>query len=365
MDAETRRGPVSGRTWAKLVGIVLAGSVVGIAIGLSLNWFPTQGSTIAHKIDTFWDVLLIVSVPIFAAVVTVVGFSVFRWRMRPGEEELDGPPIHGNTRLEVVWTTIPSVIIAALCAYAVVLLLDIQEAPAKGTRVVDVTGQQFAWTFQVEDEAGKPVASNRLVLPIGERVEFHVRSKDVLHDFWVPAFRLKVDAVPGITTKYSVVPNKLGRFDVVCAELCGLGHAFMRQYVNVVSPERYRTWLAANGAGKATGAVATGGGATTGAATGAIDGKQLFVAGKPATGAIACGACHTLKAAGTQAVTGPNLGAALKSDPVAAIRESIVNPNKEIATGYGKGIMPVNYGQTLSPAELDALATYIKKSVSG
>jgi cytochrome c oxidase subunit 2 len=344
---------------------VLAGSVVGIAIGLSLNWFPTQGSTIAHKIDTFWDVLLIVSVPVFVAVTTVVGFSVFRWRMRPGEEELDGPPIHGNTRLEVIWTTIPSVIIAALCAYAVVLLLDIQEAPAKGTRVVDVTGQQFAWTFQVKDEAGKPVNSNRLVLPIGEPVEFRIHSKDVLHDFWVPAFRLKVDAVPGITTKYSVTPNKLGRFDVVCAELCGLGHAFMRQYVNVVTPERYRTWLVAGRAGTATGAVNTGNGATAGAATGAIDGEQLFVAGKPATGAIACGACHTLKAAGTQATTGPNLDAALKTDPVSAIRESIANPNKEIVTGYGKGIMPVNYGQTLSPAELDALATYIKKSVSG
>jgi cytochrome c oxidase subunit 2 len=363
MDAETRRGPVSGRTWAKLVGIVLAGSLVGIAIGLSLNWFPTQGSTIAHRIDTFWDVLLIVSVPVFVAVTTVVGFSVFRWRMRPGEEELDGPPIHGNTRLEVIWTAIPSVVIAGLCAYAVVLLLDIQEAPAKGTRVVDVTGQQFAWSFQARDDAGHRIDTNRLVLPIGQPVEFHVHSKDVLHDFWVPAFRLKVDAVPGITTKYSLTPNKLGRFDVVCAELCGLGHAYMRQYVNVVTPERYRQWLVAARVGTATGAINTGTGAASGAATAAVDGKQLFVAGKPATGAIACGTCHTLKAAGTQGVTGPNLDAALKPDPVSAIREAITNPNKEVDKPYVKGLMPVNYGKVLSAAELDALATYIKKSV--
>ena len=220
--------------------------------------------------------------------------------MRPGEEELDGPPIHGNTRLEVIWTAIPSVIIAGLCAYAVVLLLDIQEAPAKGTRVVDVTGQQFAWSFQARDEAGHRIDTNRLVLPIGEPVEFRVHSKDVLHDFWVPAFRLKVDAVPGITTKYSLTPNKLGRFDVVCAELCGLGHAYMRQYVNVVTPERYRQWLVAARVGTATGAINTGTGAASGAATAAVDGKQIFVAGKPATGAIACGTCHTLKAAGTQ-----------------------------------------------------------------
>ena len=363
MDAETRRGPVSGGTWAKLVGIVLVSSLVGIAIGLSLNWFPTQGSTVAHKIDTFWDVLVIVSVPIFCAVATVVGFCVVRFRMQPGEEDLDGPPIHGNTRLEVIWTAIPSVIIAGLCAYAVVLLLDIQEAPAKGTRVVDVTGQQFAWTFQSRDDAGKRVDTNRLVLPLGEPVEFHVHSKDVLHDFWVPAFRLKVDAVPGITTKYSLTPNKLGRFDIVCAELCGLGHAYMRQYVNVVTPERYQKWLVAARVGTATGAINTGTGAASGAATAAVDAKQIFVAGKPATGAIACGACHTLKAAGTAGASGPNLDAVLKPDSVAAIRESIANPNKEIASGFQKGLMPVNYSKLLTAAELDALATYLKKSV--
>ena len=339
---------------------MLVSSVVGVAIGLALDWFPVQGATVAHKIDTFWDVLLIVSIPIFCAVSTVIGFSIFRWRMRPGEEKLDGPPIHGDTRLEVVWTAIPSVVIAALCAYAVVLLLDIQQSPAKGTRVVDVTGQQFAWTFKV-DAGGKPVNANRLVLPIGEAVEFRVHSKDVLHDFWVPAFRLKVDAVPGITTHYSVTPNRLGRFDVVCAELCGLGHAYMRQYVNVVSKARYAQWLATAGGG----AVATTPAGGAQAAAPAADGKQIFVAGKPATGAIACGACHTLKAAGTTSATGPNLDAALKTDPVAAIREATVNPGKEIAKGYGANIMPPNYGQTLSPAELDAVTAYIKKSVSG
>lgn len=359
MDAETRRGPVSGRTWAKLVGIVLASSLVGIAIGLGLDWFPTQGATVSHKIDTFWDVLLIVSIPIFCAVTTIVGYSVYRWRMRPGEERIDGPPIHGNTRLEVIWTAIPSVIIAGLCAYAVILLLDIQESPAKGTRVVDVTGQQFAWTFKV-DEGGRAVNASRLVLPIGEPVEFHVRTKDVLHDFWVPAFRLKVDAVPGITTKYAITPNKLGRFDIVCAELCGLGHAYMRQYVNVVSRERYDRWLQA-----ASGAAAAPKPGTQAAAPAAIDGRKLFVAGKPSTGAIACGACHALKAAGAAGASGPDLDAVLGPDPVALIREAIVNPNKELAKGYGANLMPPNYGKTLTSAELDALAEYIKKSVNG
>ena len=225
-----------------LIAIGLAASAIGIALGLSINWFPAQGSTIAHKIDTFWDVLIIASVPIFVGVTLMVLFSIKRWRQRPGEELLDGPPIHGNTRLEVVWTALPTILIAGLCAYATVLLLDIQSAPAKGTRVVNVTGEQFAWHFATV-EGGKLIRSDQLYVPVGQAVEFKVHSKDVLHDFWVPEWRLKVDAVPGITTKYSLTPSKEGRFQVVCAELCGLGHAYMRQNVYVVSQQRYDAWV--------------------------------------------------------------------------------------------------------------------------
>src|SRR5882757_3425561 len=89
-------------------------SAIGIAAALSIHWFPVQGSTQAETIDTFWDVLLIISVPIFVLVLTVVLFSVRDFRMRPGEEQLDGPPIHGSTKLEVVWTTVPALILIAL-----------------------------------------------------------------------------------------------------------------------------------------------------------------------------------------------------------------------------------------------------------
>jgi cytochrome c oxidase subunit 2 len=229
-----------------LIGAVLVASVIGIVLGLAIEWFPIQGSTIAADIDTFWDVLLICSVPIAVAVFAIVLFAARRWRMRPGEEDLDGPPIHGNTRLEVIWTVLPTALIAGLCAYATVLLLDIQESPAKGTRVVNVTGVQFAWTFET-NAAGKKIKTDELTVPVGEPVEFKVRSDDVIHDFWVPEWRLKVDAVPGITTSYSLTPSEEGRFQVVCAELCGLGHAFMRQYVNVVSKADYAAWVAAGG----------------------------------------------------------------------------------------------------------------------
>ncbi len=234
---------------------MIIASVVGIVIVLLLPWFPEQGSTVAPKIDTFWDVLIVVSVPVFVAVTTMVLFSVWRWRQRPGEEDLDGPPIHGSTKLEVIWTIVPTVIIAALTTYAVILLVDIEAAPAKQTRVVQVNGAQFAWDFATPTDAGI-VKSNRLYLPINEPVKFNIRSKDVIHSFWVPAFRLKVDAVPGITTSYAITPTKLGTFDIVCAELCGLGHAYMRQTVTVLSKDRYQAVMAgiakSSGVGAAT-----------------------------------------------------------------------------------------------------------------
>lgn len=343
-----------------LAVVVLVASAVGIAIGLAIDWFPAQASTIADDIDTFWDVLVIVSVPIFVIVTTAALFSVWRWRMQPGEEDLDGPPTHGSTRLEVIWTAVPTIIIAALCAYATVLLLDIQESPAKGARVVNVTGQQFAWSFETREGARK-IRSDRLVLPVGEPVVFKVRSKDVIHDFWVPEWRLKVDAVPGITTTYSLTPSKTGRFQVVCAELCGLGHAFMRQYVRVLQPSAYAAWVRAQSARAAAPAVA---GAGAGGSAGP-DGKQLFVAGNPQTGAVSCGSCHVLSDAGTNGQTGPNLDEVLKGQSAAQIRTSIAEPGKALTKGYGANIMPPNYGESLTPAELDALVTYLGKSANG
>src|SRR4051794_1864867 len=213
-----------------IVGVIA--SAIGIALGLLIDWFPSADSTQADKIDTLWDVLVIASVPIFVLVTVVVIYAVLDFRMRPGEENLDGPPIHGNTRLEVIWTALPALLILGLCTYAYIVLTDIEAAPASGTakeRKIVVTGQQFAWTFAY-DEGGKKFTSPQLYLPAGEDVKFLVRSKDVIHDFWVPDFRMKIDAVPGITTSYRVTVKHgaLGAHDVVCAELCGLGHAYMR-----------------------------------------------------------------------------------------------------------------------------------------
>ena len=230
--------------FAQMLIIGVIASAIGIAVALSIDWFPKVASTQAEDIDQLYDVLLIASVPVFVLVEVVVIFSVWKFRMRPGQELEDGPPIHGNTLLEVVWTAIPALVLVGLCAYAYVVLEDIEEKP-KNEIVVNVTGEQFAWTFEYPGAGGGPkVRSNQLYLPEGRSVEFHVRSKDVIHDFWVPEFRQKIDAVPGVTTKYRITPNRLGAYPVVCAELCGLGHSTMRQTVHVLPRGEFDSWMA-------------------------------------------------------------------------------------------------------------------------
>ena len=242
MRRERDRDAKTPVLWMVIHGLIA--SAIGIAIGLAIEWFPESASTQAGPIDHLYDVLIWTSVPVFVTVTIIVLFSVRNFKMRPGEEQLDGPPIHGNTRLEVIWTAIPAIILVVLCSYAWVVLTDIEEAQGQDEMRVNVVGQQFAWTFEYPQAGGKPIKSTQLYLPKDRPVRFYVKALDVIHDFWVPAFRMKIDAVPGIETKIRVTPNRLGTYPVVCAELCGLGHAVMRSTAHVLERGEFDRWLA-------------------------------------------------------------------------------------------------------------------------
>ena len=223
---------------ARMLAYGAIASVLGIAICLYIDWFPVDASGAAKQIDTVYDVLLICSVPVFVLVMTVVIYCVTRFAAKPGDMR-DGPPIHGNTRLEVIWVTIPFLMVSALAIYGWIVLDDI-EAKQPDELVVNVTGQQFTWTFEYP---GEKVESDALMLPEDRPVHFRIESNDVVHSFWVPQFRLKSDAVPGLTTNIRLTPDRVGRYQVVCAELCGIGHATMRQNVRVVAAEEFDSWI--------------------------------------------------------------------------------------------------------------------------
>jgi cytochrome c oxidase subunit 2 len=237
---------ISRRSIVGTIAAALIATAIGIVLSYAIHWFPAQASTQARNTDTLYHVLVIASVPIFVLVVTVVLYSVWHFRMKPGEELKDGPPIHGNTRLEVFWTAIPAVILLGLVSYSFVVLHDNEKKPAGPEIVVEVTGQQFAWSYSYPRSVtgGAPLNTTQLYVPENESVYFAIHSKDVVHAFWIPAFRLQIDAVPGITTHYRATPDRLGSYPVVCNLLCGVGHSLMRSTIHVVTPNQFQTWLA-------------------------------------------------------------------------------------------------------------------------
>jgi cytochrome c oxidase subunit 2 len=226
--------------YIQVISLTIAITAVGTVVVLNVPWLPEQASDEASPTDTLYDLLAVASVFVFALVVSILFVSVMRFRRRFGDEA-DGEPIHGHTGLEVVWTAIPAIIMTVAAIASGVVLADIEEAKP-GTRTINVTGEQFAWTFAYRDERIRRAGELHLVK--GTPYLFRVRAKDVIHSFWVPEFRLKKDAVPGMTTTVRIEPTREGTYSVVCAELCGLGHPTMRARVVVESQSAFDRWAA-------------------------------------------------------------------------------------------------------------------------
>jgi cytochrome c oxidase subunit 2 len=325
-----------------LVGVVTTAILAVVAT--AIRWLPSSAATQADRIDKVYWAVTVICIGIFAVVAGVSVYAVWKFRAPPDDWE-DGSPIHGHTGLEKVWTAVPLVLVVFISIYSSYQLSKAEDVPLDHPKI-DVTSQQFAWSFAYPALAG--VSSGELVLPVGKTVELDLTAKDVIHSFWVPEWRVKQDAVPGIHTHIVVTPTKIGTYEVICTELCGLGHAAMRAQARVLSAADYAKWVAQQKKGAQ--ATATGGG-------GAADAKAIF------TGASAgCGNCHTLADAGTKGQVGPDLGKVLAGKSAAFIRESILHPNAEIAAGYQPNVMPQDFEQKLSKEQIDALVAYLAKA---
>jgi cytochrome c oxidase subunit 2 len=367
------------RPVVQMLVIGTIGVAIGIPVALVIPWFPVGGSSQAAHVRTLYDVLLIATVPIFVLVETVVLFSVWKFRMRPGEEQKDGPPIHGNTRLEVVWTAVPALLIISLCTYAYTVLRA-NEDSKKGEMTVNVTERQFAFEFSYPQAGGK--TSPVLYLPDNRPVVFKLRSLDVIHSFFVPSFSQKLDAVPGIVTTLRVTPTRIGTYPVECTELCGAGHSLMRSAVRVVAPAAFVAWLRAQPAnapppvGVTPPSVATATATSPTPQTTPSGGALPSAAGKAIfTGFAGCSGCHTLAAAGATGTVGPNLDQRLRSDCAGSasmkvrgptvqdcIRTAITRPYAFIPSGFTAGIMPSNFSQRLSSAQIQALVSFLSSA---
>lgn len=228
-----------------IVQLVAIGVVIGVLVTLVavlFQWLPTSASEEFDRIQDIYWFATIMSIVIFSVVVAVVVYSVWKWRV-PADDDLDGPPIHGNTGLEIVWTAVPAILVIALGIVSAFVLSKNGEA---GNRPLEVKaiGQQFAWKFEYSDYGN--FTTGELVLPVDREARFTMESVDVIHSFWVPNFGQKMDAVPGIETSILVTPTRTGEFAVVCAELCGLGHATMRAKARVVTQNEFDQWVKEN-----------------------------------------------------------------------------------------------------------------------
>ena len=236
-------------TYLRLFLVMVVLTIVQSVVLLQFDWFGDAASEERGPIDTLFDVMIVLSAFVFAIVMVMFGYAIWKYRAKPGDES-DGEPIHGNTRLEIAWTVIPTIIVLFGAGYSWIVLDDI-EAKADDRMPLHVTSQQFKWTFEYPEVQvdGQPLRTNELHVPVDRQLDISLTALDVLHSFWVPEWGIKRDAVPvgasgdEVDDQFVVTPNEEGTFSLVCTELCGLGHATMRATVVVESQEEFDQWV--------------------------------------------------------------------------------------------------------------------------
>ena len=323
--------------------IVVLVTVAGAVLLDSADLLPPLASAQGITIDWLFGIHLKLIAFLFALVVVFMLYSIFAFRSDPGDLS-DGQHIHGNTKLEITWTVIPLIIVAVMGYIGVVTLRDVT-ASAPDEMVVEVTGSQWSWRFDYPEQG---LTSTELVLPVNQPIRFEITSTDVIHNLWVPEFRVKQDAVPGAVNLLRVTPTVVGNYKVRCAELCGLRHSQMLADVRVLERSEFDSWVGAETARVAA------------LDTPEARGEQLYQT-------QGCIGCHSLD--GT-IVVGPswlNLygrqeqlddGTSVIADED-YIRHSILYPGDQIVKGF-QNLMPANYGEILSENDIEDLIAYIK-----
>lgn len=214
-------------------------SAVGVALVVGVQILPVIASREAGVVNGAFVVLTAVSVPVLMMVVVALVYSAIRFRAR-GEEDGDGPPIHGHRTLEAGWVAVTLAMVLGLAAFGTVGLIEIRGG-TEADLEVRAEATQWAWEFEYTVLG---IHTKELVLPVDRRIRVLIVSDDVLHSFYVPAFGIKQDAVPGRTTQLYVTPTVTGTFPGECAELCGLGHTKMLTTVRVVEAAEFEAWVA-------------------------------------------------------------------------------------------------------------------------
>lgn len=228
---------------------------------MNLSGAPASG--IMSEIEKTMFVFTIVSAPLMAVTLAIMLYSLFGWGTVTGDEPpmQESPAIRTNAVGVTLWIAVTSILAAFLVVWGVTELATItaysygstppdQQPNATKPIDINVTGQQWLWSFGYPDQSN--INSAVLVVPVNTPLYFNVTSLDVIHSFWVVELGIKIDANPGAVTNTGVTPNKLGTFNIRCAELCGLHHAYMETQIQVVTQEQFDSWVREMGGNKTT-----------------------------------------------------------------------------------------------------------------
>jgi cytochrome c oxidase subunit 2 len=330
--ARVRRGSI-----IQLTAIGLVAGAICTAVALAIPWLPVAGGQEASRIHFVYWFTTVICICVFSVVAAVLIYSIWKFRAGP-DDDSDGPPTHGHTKLEIIWTAIPAVLVTAISIVSAIVLAQNGNA---GTNplIIKVEARQFAWKFTYPN--GRSYGS--LTLPKGRHVKLDITADDVIHSFWVPQLSQKQDAVPGQHNYLVITPTRVATYPVICTELCGLGHSLMRSHVDILSASDYATWVKAGGKANA-----------------GPPGLAVFQQS-------GCAGCHTFKPAGATGTVGPNLdnlaqeaAQAHRGALNAFIEESIVKPEAYIAPGFSDE-MPHIFGTQIPPDKLQQLVQYLAK----
>lgn len=297
--------------------------------------FPESASSIAHRVDALFLTLVGIAVFFSLLICTLILYYGIRYRRR-AKVKRGNPAL--NTSLELTWVAVPFVIMMALFAWGGAVYYDMHTPPDNAMEL-SVVGKQWMWKVQHPEGAAE---INTLHVPVGQPVKLRMISEDVIHSFYIPAFRVKQDVLPGYYTTMWFTPTKAGTYHLFCAEYCGTDHSHMRGRVVVMGQAEYAEWLSQQ------------------------KGPPPEVLGKRLFDRYRCTGCHRL----TQRGTGPPLSGLFgRRVPLSGggtvvvdeqyLRDSIRNPSKHVVAGYQR-LMPSYSTSDLSEAKVMYIVAYIK-----
>ena len=306
------------------LAVLVALATAGVATAANGGFSPVEpASPNAHHIQGAYYLILGFTAAIFVLVESLLVIFIVKYRSRGRARAVEGAQVHGHTRLELIWTAFPVVILAIIAGFVFYELPNVDSAPAAADPIhVTVEGHQYYWQFDYADSPDQARSIGTLHVPVGSVVDLKVVSPDVIHSWWVPALGGKLDAIPGKTNFLTMLPTKLGTFRGQCAELCGVQHAAMLAQVEVLPAAEFDSWVQSRVDDRAA------------------LGKETFEG--------VCAKCHGLAGQGD---IGPNIAAsALLKDPRAL--------SKVIREGTGK--MPA-VGDDWTQGQMAATIAYLQR----